>query len=119
EKVFLRHGIMIAVFKQVIAEVPMVRTMVQLTEEQVKALKKLAKARKTSMAQLVRESVILYVNTSTLDAEREEKRHRALEFLQYIKNNKEKFRDMEGKTDVSVNHDEYLAEIYGSWKKSS
>ncbi|NOH01180.1 MAG: ribbon-helix-helix protein, CopG family [Chloroflexi bacterium] len=97
----------------------MVRTMVQLTEEQVKALKKLAKARKTSMAQLVRESVSMYVSASAQDADREEKRRRALEFLQYIKENKEKFRDFEGKTDVAVNHDKYLEEIYGTWKKSS
>ena len=50
------------------------------------------------------------------DADREEKRRRALEFLDYIEKHPEEFRDIEGKTDVSVNHDKYLAEIYGTWK---
>jgi hypothetical protein len=93
--------------------------MVQLTEEQVKALKKLAKARKTSMAQLVRESVDQYIVTAPRELTREEKRQRMLAFLQYIKENRDTFRDIEGKTDVAVNHDKYLAEIYGTWKKSS
>jgi hypothetical protein len=39
-----------------------------------------------------------------------------LEFLEWVK--KEKPRDIEGATDVSVNHDKYLAEIYGTWKSS-
>jgi len=93
----------------------MIRTMVQLTEEQMKALKELAKARKTSVAKLVRESVAQYVVTANKDADREEKRRKALEFLDYIKKHPEEFRDIEGKTDVSVNHDKYLAEIYGTW----
>ena len=97
----------------------MVRTMVQLTEEQVKALKKLAKARKTSMAQLVRESVDQYIVTAPKELTHEEKRQRALAFLQYIKENEEKFRDSEGKTDIAINHDKYLEEIYSTWKKSS
>jgi uncharacterized protein YgbK (DUF1537 family) len=97
----------------------MIRTMVQLTEEQLKALKELAKARKTSVAKLVRESVAQYVTTATQDADREEKRRRALEFLDYIEKHPEEFRDIEGKTDVSVNHDKYLAEIYGTWGRSS
>jgi len=93
----------------------MIRIMVQLTEEQLKALKELAKARKTSVAKLVRESVAQYVVVAAKEADREEKRCRALEFLEYIKNHPEEFRDIEGKTDVSTNHDKYLAEIYGIW----
>lgn len=93
----------------------MIRTMVQLTEEQLKALKELAKARKTSVAKLVRESVAQYVVVAAKESDREEKRRRALEFLEYIKNHPEEFRDIEGKTDVSINHDKYLAEIYGTW----
>jgi predicted transcriptional regulator len=92
----------------------MVRMMIQLTEEQKKALEALAKARKTSVAKLVRESVAQYVTAAPKEAEREAKRKRALAFLRYIKEHPEKFRDIEGKTDVSVNHDKYLAEIYGS-----
>lgn len=90
----------------------MVRTMVQLTEEQVKALKKLAKARKTSLAQLVRESVDQYIVTAPRELTREEKRQRALEGLEKIQ--KAGFRDMEGKKDLSINHDQYLEEIYAS-----
>jgi uncharacterized protein YgbK (DUF1537 family) len=88
----------------------LIRTMVQLTEEQLKALKELAKARKTSVAKLVRESVEQYVTATNKDADREEKRRRALEFLEYIDKHPEEFRDIEGKTDVSVNHDKYFAE---------
>jgi predicted transcriptional regulator len=110
---------MIALIQKVIAEVNMVRTMIQLTEEQVKALKKLAKARKTSMSHLVRESVAMYVSASTLEAEREKNRLRALAFIQKIKSGEIQFHDIEGKTDVAINHDKYLAEIYGSWKTSS
>lgn len=108
---------MIALIQKVIAEVNMVRTMVQLTEEQVKALKKLAKARKTSMSHLVRESVAMYVSASASKTVLEEKRRRALEGLEKIR--KAKFKDSEGKTDVAINHDKYLDEIYGTWTKSS
>jgi len=91
----------------------MIRTMIQLTEEQMKALKELAKARKTSVASLVRESVAQYVVTTNKEADREEKRRRALEFIELMK--KEPFHDKDGATDVSVNHDKYLAEIFGTW----
>jgi hypothetical protein len=88
----------------------MIRTMVQLTEEQLKALKELAKARNTSVASLVRESVEQYVTIATKEAEREEKWHQALEFLDYINSHPEEFQDLEGKTDVSINHDEYFVQ---------
>lgn len=88
----------------------MIRTMVQLTEEQLKALKELAQARQTSVASLVRESVDQYVATATEEAEREEKRLRALEFIKYIEEHPDEFRDIEGKTDVSANHDEYFVQ---------
>jgi hypothetical protein len=98
----------------------MIRTMVQLTEEQLRALKEMAKARKTSVAKLVRESVTQYVVANTVkEPTREEKRLRALEFVRKIKSGEIKSHDIEGKTDVSINHDKYLAEIYGTWKKSS
>jgi hypothetical protein len=88
----------------------MIRTMVQLTEEQLKTLKELAKARKTSVAKLVRESVAQYVVATNRDAEREENRKRALEFIQKIESGEIQFHDMEGKTDLSINHDEYFAQ---------
>jgi cob(I)alamin adenosyltransferase len=103
---------MIAVSRKMIAEVQMVRTMVQLTEEQVKALKKMAKSRKTSLSQLVRESVTLYVNFSMADKEKEEKRRRALDGLAKIK--KAQYKDREGRQDVSINHDKYLDEAFST-----
>jgi len=93
--------------------------MIQLTEEQVKTLKVLAKARKTSVAKLVRESVAQYIVVAPRELTREEKRRRALEFVKQIKAGKFKTHDIEGKTDVAKNHDKYLAEIYGTWEKSS
>lgn len=88
----------------------MVRTMVQLTEEQMKALKALAKARKTSVAKLVRESVSQYVTTARNEPVMEEKRRRALEFIKKIESGEIQFHDIEGKTDVAGKHDKYLNE---------
>lgn len=88
----------------------MVRMMIQVTEEQKKALEALAKARKTSVAKLVRESVAQYVVSAPKELSREQKRKRALKALEYIRNHPEKFRDIEGKTDVARNHDKYLNE---------
>ncbi len=90
----------------------MVRTMVQLTEEQLKILKTMAKTRKTSVARLVRESVAVYVAASTQNPEREKKRRRALNGLKKIK--KANFRDIENKKDISANHDQYLVEAYSA-----
>jgi len=92
--------------------------MVQLTEEQIRALKELAKARKTSVAKLVREGVDQYIVTAPKELTYEEKRQRALEFIRQLKEGKIQYHDIEGKTDVSVNHDKYLAGIDGTWKKS-
>ncbi len=89
----------------------MVRMMIQLTEEQKKALEELAKARKTSVAKLVRESVAVYVANAPKAQTMEEKRRRMLTALEKIE--KAQFHDIEGKTDLSINHDKYLAEIYG------
>jgi len=88
----------------------MIRTIIQLTEEQLKTLKALAKARKTSVAKLVRESVAQYVVATDKTAKSEEKWRRALEFLDYINDHPDEFRDIEGKTDVSTNHDEYFVQ---------
>ena len=88
----------------------MKRMMVQVTEEQMQALKELAKTRKTSVSKLVRESVASYVSSVPQEATREEKRLRAIEFIKYIQTHPDEFRDVEGKTDVSVNHDQYFAD---------
>jgi hypothetical protein len=86
----------------------MMRMMVQVTEEQMKALKELAKARKISVSKLVRESVTSYIVTAPKEPGVEEKRHRALEALEIIE--REGYHDIEGKTDLSINHDKYFAE---------
>lgn len=90
----------------------MVRMMVQLTEEQVRALKALARSRKVPVAKLVRESVAAYVTSTAKDPERLKKKRRALAGLETIR--KAKFRDIEGKKDLAVNHDKYLDERYAS-----
>ena len=90
----------------------MVRVMVQLTEDQVKTLKQMARARNASVAALVRESVAVYVDTSKKNSKLDEKRRRALDGLERIK--KAKYKDIEGKTDVSINHDHYFAEAISS-----
>lgn len=87
----------------------MVRTMIQLTEEQLKALKALAKARKTSVAKLVRESVAFYVASSS-KVSLQERRRRA----QAIRSIAGKYGDVHGAKDVSVNHDKYLEDAFGS-----
>ncbi len=88
----------------------MKRVMVQLTEEQIAALKALAEARRMSLAGVVREAVAQYVVTTDKAAEREEKWRRAMAFLDYIEAHPQEFQDIEGKTDVSVNHDEYFVQ---------
>jgi hypothetical protein len=84
--------------------------MVQLTEEQIKALKALAKAKKTPVAKLVRESVAQYITAARNEPQMEEKRRRALEFIKKIESGEIQFHDIEGKTDVAQNHDKYLNE---------
>jgi metal-responsive CopG/Arc/MetJ family transcriptional regulator len=88
----------------------MKRMMVQVTEEQMKALKELAKVRKVSVSKLVRESVASYIIAAPKEVTRDEKRLRAIEFIKYIQAHPDEFRDREGKTDVSVNHDKYFAD---------
>lgn len=87
----------------------MVRMMVQLTEEQVKALKEMSKARKTPVAKLVRESVAYYVASSTqLSAQERRKRANA------IRSVAGRYRDIERAKDLSTNHDKYLEDAFAS-----
>lgn len=82
----------------------MVRTQVQLTEEQARGLRQLAAERGVSVAELVREAVDLLVRSGTavLPAERQ---RRALQAVG---------RFASGLKDVSARHDEYLEETYRS-----
>ncbi len=75
----------------------MVRTQVQLTEEQASALKARAVAERLSMAELIRRSVDAFLRTKA-PLSHEEKKRRALNAVG-------RFRS--GVTDLSVNHDRY------------
>ena len=85
----------------------MVRTQIQLTEEQSRILKAMARERKVSMANLIRQSIDRFIH-SAHEPTMEEKRQRALSIVgKYAA----------GETDLGVGHDRYLAEIYGETGK--
>ncbi len=81
----------------------MVRTQIQLTEEQAKKLKKMASLRQLPMAELIRQGVnIILRSAAPLDFE--EKRKRAIAATG-------RFRS--GKRDISREHDRHLSEAFG------
>ncbi len=79
----------------------MIRTQIQLTEEQAAKLKRLAAARDVSMAEVIREAVDRL-------PDRDDPAERWARALSAVGIG----HDKGGKTDVSVRHDEYLAEIF-------
>lgn len=81
----------------------MIRTQIQLTEEQAAKLKRVADERGVSMAEVIRDAVDEIPDRD----DRAERFARALAAVR-----KGGFRDREGRTDVSTRHDDYLAEIY-------
>ena len=80
----------------------MVRTQIQLTEDQAKALKKIAQSRHLSVAELIRKAVDTVIKSSSV-IDVEERRKRAMDIVG-------KFGS--GKSDVSKKHDLYLTEAY-------
>ena len=82
----------------------MVRTQIQLTEEQARKIKKIAASRGVAMAEVIREAVeeVIRSKAGTIS---EERRARAVDIAG-------KFRS--GKEDVSKRHDAYLAQ---AWRK--
>jgi hypothetical protein len=80
----------------------MVRTQIQLTDEQARAIKKLASAKGVSVAEVVRRAVEGIIKASP-KADMEERQKRARDIVG-------KFRS--GKRDVSKRHDAYLADVY-------
>ena len=78
----------------------MIRTQVQLTEEQAQALRNLASARQVSVAELIRQSVDALIQSSG-EVDAEERRRRAIAAAG---------RFHSGASDISAKHDEYLAE---------
>ena len=81
----------------------MVRTQIQLTDEQAREIKKVAVAKGLSVAEIIRRAVEGVIKSST-KTDGEERQRRAIEVVG-------KFRS--GKRDVSKKHDKYLTEVYG------
>ena len=80
----------------------MVRTQIQITEEQAKAVKRIALSRHVSVAELIRRAVDIMVKSSPV-ADPEERLKRAIEIVG-------KFRS--GKHDIAKGHDKYIADAY-------
>lgn len=81
----------------------MVRTQIQLSEEQIALLKKLAKTRHFSMAEVIRQAVDNMVKTSAV-IDLEERRKRAISAAG---------RFHSGLHDLSTSHDKHLTEVFG------
>ncbi|MBI5179401.1 MAG: ribbon-helix-helix protein, CopG family [Nitrospinae bacterium] len=80
----------------------MVRTQIQLTEEQAKSLKRLAHSRHLSIAELIRQAVDSLIQTgSAIDIG--ERRQRAMALAG---------RFGSGRKDISQKHDDYLADAF-------
>lgn len=82
----------------------MIRTQVQLTEEQAESLKRLAAKRHLSLAELIRQGVD-FVLRSSEGITSEERKRRAVSAAGAFRS---------GKRDLSTKHDEHLAEVFGS-----
>ena len=80
----------------------MVRTQIQITEKQAEKIRRIAKARHLSMAQVIREAVENVVNAEAA-VDVQERRRRALGAIGKFSS---------GKRDVSRQHDKYLSEAY-------
>ena len=80
----------------------MIRTQVQLTEEQARALKEIAHRENASIAELTRRAIDQWLQTTSA-IPMAERRRRALAVVGTFRS---------GQTDVSERHDEYLAEAY-------
>ncbi|GAB4411344.1 MAG: hypothetical protein Fur0044_05310 [Anaerolineae bacterium] len=83
----------------------MIRTQIQLTEEQSQTLKEMAQERGVSMAELIRQSIENFIRARN-QLTREEKRRKALAIMGQFSS---------GVSDLSTNHDQYLAEAYGDF----
>ena len=80
----------------------MVRTQIQLTEDQAKALKRIAQSRHLSIAELIRKAVETIIKSSTV-VDYEERHKRAMEIVGKFSS---------GKRDISKKHDLYLKDAY-------
>ena len=80
----------------------MVRIQIQLTEDQAKALKKIAQSRHLSVAELIRKAVDTVIKSNTV-VNAEENHKRAMEIVGKFSS---------GKRDVSKKHDRPLTVAY-------
>ena len=80
----------------------MIRTQIQLTEEQSSTLRRIAAQRKMSIAELIRQGIDFYLHSFGTVSE-EERRRRAVAAAGQFHS---------GKSDISTQHDNYLAEAY-------
>ena len=80
----------------------MVRTQIQLTEAQARALKRMAAERGVSVAELIRQSLDRFLQSAG-EEDREERRRRALAVAG-------RFRS--GLHDLAAEHDRYLEDAY-------
>ena len=80
----------------------MIRTQIQLNENQARAIKKIARGQGVSMAELVRRAVEREINLG-LTTDEEERHKRAVAIVGKFKS---------GKRNVARKHDAYLAEAY-------
>jgi hypothetical protein len=86
----------------------MIRTQIQFTEDQMRALKELSCQEHRSIAELTRQALDYWLqNTRPLPDGEARRRARAVVG---------RFRS--GRSDVSERHDEHLAEAYGTWTSS-
>lgn len=79
----------------------MVRTQIQLTEEQARKLKWLAASERQSVAELIRMSIDAMLTTAPVP-DQDELRQRALSIVGQFS----------GPSDLAAEHDRYLAEAY-------
>jgi len=80
----------------------MVRTQIQLSEDQAKIVKTVAAAQGVSAAEVIRRAIDAVVQTPSA-GDMAEKRKRALAIVGKFKS---------GKSDIATEHDEYLAEAF-------
>lgn len=84
----------------------MIRTQIQLTEEQSRKVKEVAQREDISMAEVIRRAVDHWIATYG-DMSRAERKRRALSAMG---------RFSSGVGDLAENHDSYLAEAYGDYE---
>jgi len=79
-----------------------IRTQVQLSEQQVQVLKEMAIKREASMAELIRQAIDRWIETEGVVSKEERKRRAKAAVGQFHS----------GLGDLAENHDKYLAEGY-------